>query len=105
VDVRRGPFARERAARFAVARRFCLLWNPDQGVLAERALLTECLGPRAETPEPLVDLRAAAQQTEKAVLPDLVGFYRSRQELARTLGIDRSTLWRKLRKHHMMPDR
>jgi len=88
-----------------VARRFCLLWKPDQGQAAERALLTECLGVREGAAEPPADLKAALRQTEKAVLQELSGIYRSRQDLARALGVDRSTLWRKLRKHDVVPDR
>ncbi len=49
------------------------------------------------------DLRGAVKDTEKAILQDLVGIYQSRQELARALGIDRSTLWRKLKRHRLCP--
>jgi len=88
-----------------VARRFCLLWKPDQSTAAERALLTQCLGVREETADPPADLKTALRHTEKTVLQELVGVYRSRQELAHALGVDRSTLWRKLRRHGVVLDR
>ncbi len=85
-----------------VVRRFCLLWPPGRGRKATRAVLEECLGWRGEERvAPPADLRAAVHDTEKAILQELLGVYRSRQALARALGIDRSTLWRKLKRHRV----
>jgi transcriptional regulator, propionate catabolism operon regulatory protein len=85
-----------------VARRYCLLWKPDQGPAAMRTLLEECLGFKEGAESP-ADLKAAVRHTEKSILQELVGVYRTRQELARALGMDRSTLWRKLQRHRIMP--
>ena len=86
-----------------VARRYCLLWKPGMSTPAERHLLQDCLGMQAERLERRSDLKSAVGQTEKAMLQELVGRYRSRQEVAQVLGIDRSTLWRKLKRHGLLP--
>lgn len=99
----RAPFPGNVRELDNVVRRFCLLWQPDQGLGATRALLEECLGWTEEKSAPPADLKAAVQETEKAILQDLVGVCQTRQELARTLGIDRSTLWRKLKRHRVSP--
>ncbi len=82
-----------------VARRYCVLWKPALKAPAERALLDECLGAVGASDAPPTDLRGATARTEKAVLEELAQVYRSRRDLARALGVDRTTLWRKLRKH------
>lgn len=87
-----------------VARRYCLLWKPGMSASTERHLLKECLGIQEERLERRSDLRSAVGQTEKAMLQELVGRYRSRREVAQVLGIDRSTLWRKLRRYGMLPN-
>jgi transcriptional regulator, propionate catabolism operon regulatory protein len=84
-----------------VAQRFCLLWNPELSGAAQRRLLEECLEVTAESAAPAEDLKQAVQRTEAAMLRELTGAYRSRQEVARALGVDRSTLWRKLRKYRI----
>jgi len=85
-----------------VARRFCLLWRPDLDAGTTRALLDECLGmKREQRAEQPTDLKALVRDTEKTVLQRLMGLYSTRQELARVLGVDRSTLWRKLKKHRV----
>ncbi len=100
----RAPFPGNVRELDNVVRRFCLLWQPDQAAGPTRALLEECLGwTEEEKAEPPADLRGAVKDTEKAILQDLVGIYQSRQELARALGIDRSTLWRKLKRHRLCP--
>lgn len=89
-----------------IARRFCLLWKPDLDAGTARALLDECLGMRREErSEHPTDLKAAVRQTEKAILQELAAVYCSRQELARVLGVNRSTLWRKLRRHGVISGR
>ena len=97
----RAPFRGNVRELDNVARRYCLLCKPEQTTADERALLTECLGTREEAMGAPADLKAAVRQTEQAVLQELAGVHRSRQELARALGIDRSTLWRKLKKYRV----
>ena len=89
-----------------VARRFCSLWKPEQDAAAALDLLDECLAVRREekTARP-TDLKAVVRQTEKAILQELVGVYGSRQQVARLLGVNRSTLWRKLKKHRVETSR
>ncbi|HWT82475.1 MAG TPA: helix-turn-helix domain-containing protein, partial [Candidatus Methylomirabilis sp.] len=88
------------------ARRFCSLWKPEQETAAALRLLDECLsvGREEKTAQP-ADLKAVVRQTEKAILQDLVDVYGSRQQLARLLGVNRSTLWRKLKKHRVETSR
>lgn len=86
-----------------VARRYCLLWKSGMSLSRERCLLTECLGMPGDRPERRSDFKAAVAQTEKAMLQDLVGRYPNRQDLARAIGVDRSTLWRKLKRHGILP--
>ncbi len=96
----RAPFPGNVREMDNVVRRFCLLWSPGQGRDATSAVLEECLGWSAqEKAAPPPDLRSAVHDTERAILQDLVSIYQSRQALARALGIDRSTLWRKLKRH------
>lgn len=87
-----------------VARRYCLLWTSGMRVPTERHLLEECLGMREQRVERSRDLRSTAGQAEKAMLQGLVNRW-SRQELGRVLGIDRSMLWRKLKRHGMAGNR
>lgn len=89
-----------------VARRFCLLWKPGLDVGSASALLSECLGVRREEGlDQPTDLKAVMRQTEKAILQELTAAYRSPQEVARVLGVNRSTLWRKLKKHRVATGR
>ncbi|MCX5823477.1 MAG: hypothetical protein NTY86_08225 [Deltaproteobacteria bacterium] len=37
--------------------------------------------------------------TERAILQDLLGNHRNRSEVCRILGLDRSSLWRKMKKY------
>ncbi len=101
----RAPFPGNVRELDNVVRRFCLLWQPEMALDETRALLNECLGWTQEQKKanPSAGLRDAVEHTEKAILQDLVGIYDSRQELARALGVDRSTLWRKLRRHRISP--
>lgn len=86
-----------------VARRYCLLWRPGVSGAVARGLLEECLGPPGDQGTPPAGLKETVGYTEKALLQKLVGLYESRQELARALGVDRSTLWRKLKRHGVTP--
>ncbi len=100
----RAPFPGNVRELDNIVRRFCLLWQPDLAPGATRALLEECLDwTEEEKAAPSAGLRGAVQDSEKAILQDLLGSYQSRQELARALGIDRSTLWRKLKRHGVSP--
>jgi transcriptional regulator with PAS, ATPase and Fis domain len=86
-----------------VAKRFCLLFQPGKDENGIESLLEDCLESRMlpghgkeEIPS---DLRTALRQTEKKILEDLARRYRNKTELSRILDMDRSSLWRKLKKY------
>lgn len=85
-----------------VAKRFCLLYDPVRDREEIGNLLDICLS--RESPIHKVDdypsnLKVALQQAERSVLEGLLKGYRSKGEIARLLGMDRSTLWRKFKKY------
>ena len=45
------------------------------------------------------DLRTTLQRTEKGILEELAKKYKNKTELSRILDMDRSSLWRKLKKY------
>jgi propionate catabolism operon transcriptional regulator len=85
-----------------VAKRFCLLYQPENDEDTFEALVEACLEkrkPSADSEGPPSDLRTILQHTEKKILGDLAKRYKNRGELARILDMDRSSLWRKLKKY------
>ncbi|MHB9097384.1 MAG: AAA-type ATPase lid domain-containing protein, partial [Syntrophales bacterium] len=86
-----------------VVRRFCLLFRPNLVGGEIASLLEACLdrvaphgSPPASTPS---DLKQTMRTTEMAILRDLLEKHRSRVEVCRILGLDRSSLWRKMKKY------
>jgi transcriptional regulator with PAS, ATPase and Fis domain len=82
-----------------VARRYCLMWQPDLSLSAERTLLAGCLGDPARSRPVPPGLKRAIGESEREILERLGALYQNRQEFANALGIDRSTLWRKLKRY------
>ena len=85
-----------------IARRFCLLYKPEKseqmlgdilGACLERGTLPEQVG------ETLPDLKTALQYTEKQIIQDLLRKNRKKSDIARSLDVAPSTLWRKLKKY------
>ncbi len=87
-----------------VAKRFCLLFRESKDEKEGEALLEACLDKRTasgsdeETP---IALRTALQHTEMKILKDLSKKYKNRSELSRILEMNRSSLWRKLKKYRI----
>jgi DNA-binding NtrC family response regulator len=75
------------------------MWQQDLSASAERALLAECLGNPAETRPAPPDLKNAMGESEREILERLGALYQNRREFANALGINRSTLWRKLKRY------
>ena len=85
-----------------VAKRFCLLYQVDRDDEGIEALLQTCLErkmPSGNDEDYPAGLRTALQQTEKKILENLAKKYKNRSELSRILDMDRSSLWRKLKKY------
>lgn len=84
-----------------VVKRFCLLYDVTRDKKEIGTLLETCLRKeisRVRRDAYPSDLRAALQQAERKILEELVKSYKNKGEIARILGMDRSTLWRKFRK-------
>lgn len=86
-----------------VVRRFCLLFRPDLVGGEIASVLETCLDRVAPHGSPLpsapADLKETMRTTERAILQDLLGNHRNRSEVCRILGLDRSSLWRKMKKY------
>jgi transcriptional regulator with PAS, ATPase and Fis domain len=87
-----------------VVRRFCLLFRPDLVGGEIASVLETCLdrgashGPAPPSAAP-ADLKETMRTTEKAILQDLLGNHRNRADVCHILGLDRSSLWRKMKKY------
>ena len=86
-----------------VAKRFCLLYQPGGDNREIEALIEDCLERRMPPGNNKVDspadLRTTLQRTEKGILEELTKKYKNKTELSRILDMDRSSLWRKLKKY------
>jgi transcriptional regulator with PAS, ATPase and Fis domain len=84
-----------------IAKRFCLLFQPEKRGEEIGALLEACLerkmGPYEL--EETTNLKTALEITEKNVLQEMVKKYKNKSDISRILDVDRSTLWRKLKKY------
>jgi len=86
-----------------VAKRFCLLFqeggdNREIGILIENCF-DRRISPVNNKEEYPGDLRTTPQSTEKGILEELARKYKNKAELSRILKMDRSSLWRKLKKY------
>jgi transcriptional regulator with PAS, ATPase and Fis domain len=98
----REPFRGNARELENVAKRFCLLYQPANDEETFGALLEACLEKKkssGDSEERPSDLRTILHHTEKKILGDLAKRYKNRGELARILDMDRSSLWRKLKKY------
>jgi transcriptional regulator, propionate catabolism operon regulatory protein len=88
-----------------VARRFCLLFHLKMADTEMESLLEACLDRVAmdSSESPSADLRVTLEAAEKSLLRDLLSKHANKSEVCRLLGIDRSSLWRKMKKHGL-PD-
>jgi transcriptional regulator with PAS, ATPase and Fis domain len=85
-----------------VARRFCLLFRSEMRIREIELLLDDCLDRVAATSAaavPALSLRTSMGSTEKALLQELLAKHQNKSEVCRRLGIARSSLWRKMKKH------
>ena len=85
-----------------IAQRFCLLFRPENHGREIETLLESCVETRMsprERSELSTDLKTAVEATEKNVLKEMVKRYKNKSDVSRMLGVDRGTLYRKLRKY------
>jgi propionate catabolism operon transcriptional regulator len=85
-----------------IAQRFCLLFRPEKHGEEIETLLESCLERRMSTRERAevsTDLKTAVEATEKNVLMEMVKRHKTKSDVSRILGVDRGTLWRKLKKY------
>lgn len=85
-----------------IVKRFCLLFQPGRHEEKIGALLEACLErkPRpSAAEEPAAHLKATLGATEKILIQEMFRRYKNKNEISRILGVDRSTLWRKLKKY------
>jgi transcriptional regulator with PAS, ATPase and Fis domain len=86
-----------------VAKRFCLLYQTGEDNREIETLLESCLErrilPGNDREDGHADLRTTLQRTEKSILEELTKKYKNKNELSRILDMDRSSLWRKLKKY------
>jgi transcriptional regulator with PAS, ATPase and Fis domain len=85
-----------------IAQRFCLLFRPENHGGEIETLLESCVETRMSTRERSelsTDLKTAVEATEKNVLREMVKRYKNKSDVSRMLGVDRGTLYRKLRKY------
>lgn len=85
-----------------IAKRFCLLFDSEKGSKEIEHLIQTCLERRVlneEETQLSLKLKPTIQQLEKKFLEELLKRYKNKTELSRILDIDRSSLWRKLKKY------
>jgi transcriptional regulator with PAS, ATPase and Fis domain len=85
-----------------VARRFCLLFREHAHASGTESVLETCLdraSPLSNANPMDAPLRASLATTEKALLQDLLSKHTNKSEICRRLGINRSSLWRKMKKY------
>jgi transcriptional regulator of acetoin/glycerol metabolism len=51
----------------------------------------------------LKDLKTVLAMTEKNILLEMAKRYKNRSDISRILGVDRATLWRRLKKYGIEP--
>lgn len=82
-----------------VARRFCQIFRPGESL---KKILEACRQRRialAQEKQSPGDLKQTLQTAEKVILQDLLKRYRNKADLSAPLRLDRSTLWRKMKKY------
>jgi len=87
-----------------IVKRFCLLYEPAEENDAEtlKTLLETCFGKERmveKDEDHPADLRTLLRETERFLLKSLAKQFRNKGEIARMLGVDRSSLWRKFKKY------
>ena len=85
-----------------VAKRFCLRYRPEKNERMVGDILEACLERKTlpeQASETLSDLKTALQHAEKQIIQNLLRKNRNKSDIARTLDVAPSTLWRKLRKY------
>jgi len=84
-----------------IAKRFCLLFQPEKHGEEIGTLLGVCLERKTGSYEleETTNLKTALEITEKNVLQEMVKKYKNKIDISRILDMDRSTLWRKLKKY------
>jgi transcriptional regulator with PAS, ATPase and Fis domain len=85
-----------------IAKRFCLLYSPEKNGKEIGTLLESCLEKKMISYEPdetPTDLKRALELTEKKIIQDVVKKYKNKNDVSRILDVNRSTLWRKLKRY------
>jgi transcriptional regulator with PAS, ATPase and Fis domain len=85
-----------------IAQRFCLLFRPEKDGEEIETLLESCLESKMGSHKPeetSSNLKTALAITEKNVLLEMVKKHKNKSDVSRILGVDRGTLWRKLKKY------
>lgn len=85
-----------------IAKRFCLLYSPEKDGKEIGTLLESCLEKKMiayEPDETPTDLKRALEFTEKMIIQDIVKKYKNKNDVSRILDVNRSTLWRKLKRY------
>lgn len=85
-----------------IAQRFCLLYNLEKDGDTIAMVLENCLEKKTASYEPEeipTDLRKLLQLTEKTIIQEVMKKYTNKNDVSRILDVNRSTLWRKLKKY------
>lgn len=85
-----------------IAKRFCLLYNLEKHGDGMGVVLENCLEKKMTPYEPdgtPADLRRLVQLTEKTIIQEVMKRYKNKNDVSRILDVNRSTLWRKLKRY------
>ncbi len=85
-----------------IAQRFCLLFKPEKHGGEIETVLESCVESKMGLRKPektSTHLKTALAMTEKSVLLEMVKKHKNKADVSRILGVDRGTLWRKLKKY------
>jgi transcriptional regulator with PAS, ATPase and Fis domain len=85
-----------------IAQRFCLLFKPEKHGGEIEPVLESCVERKTgvcKAEETSTHLKTALAMTEKSVLLEMVKKHKNKADVSRILGVDRGTLWRKLKKY------
>jgi transcriptional regulator with PAS, ATPase and Fis domain len=85
-----------------IAKRFCLLYTLEKHRDGIGVVLENCLEKKMTSYEPEetpADLRRLVQLTEKTIIQEVMKKYKNKNDVSRILDVNRSTLWRKLKRY------